>query len=34
VDDDPLLDPAHELPPTLEFARVDNKCVELGMFLG
>ena len=33
VDDDPLVDPAHILPQTLEFARADNKRVELGLFL-
>lgn len=34
VDDDPLVDPAHELLQMLEFAWADNKQVELGLFLG
>jgi hypothetical protein len=34
IDDDPLVDPAHELPQTLEFAWADNKRVELGLFVG
>ena len=33
VDDDPLVDHAYILPQTLEFARADNKHVELGLFL-
>jgi hypothetical protein len=34
VDDDPVLDPTHEATPTLEFARADVKCTELGVYLG
>ena len=34
VDDDPLVDLAHKLLQTLEFAQADNKQVELGLFLG
>ena len=33
VDDDPLVDPAHILPETFEFAWADNKRVELGLYL-
>jgi hypothetical protein len=34
VDDDPVLDPAHEAQPTMEFGRADMKRIELGVYLG
>jgi hypothetical protein len=34
VDDDPIVDLAHEVGPTLDFARADEKRTELGVYLG
>jgi hypothetical protein len=34
VDDDPAINPRHEAQPTIEFARVDMKRSELGVYLG
>jgi hypothetical protein len=34
VDDDPILDPIHEVEPIQDFARADEKRTELGVCLG
>jgi hypothetical protein len=34
VNDDPIVDTAHEAPPTVDFARADMKRTELGLYLG
>jgi hypothetical protein len=31
IDDDPVVDPGHEAPPTVDFARADIKRTELGL---